>query len=70
VTQITGLARMMHKFSTALTKSSDLPVFRDPQAGAPGLLNVLQRVRLQGPTRKRVPPRVAQRTHVGAFVAS
>ena len=30
----------MHKFSTAATKSSSLPVLRDPQAGAPGLLNV------------------------------
>ncbi len=35
-----------------------------------GLLNVLQRVRLRGPTRKRVPQRVAQRTQVGAVVAS
>ena len=34
------LARIMHKFSTAATKSSALPVLRDPQAGAPGLLNV------------------------------
>jgi len=68
----------MHKFSTAATKSSGV-LHRlcdpqagtpDPQAGTPGLLNVLQRVRLRGPTRKRVPPRVAQRTQVGAFVTS
>jgi len=32
----------MHKFSTAVTKSSVLTALRDPQAGAPGLLNVLQ----------------------------
>jgi hypothetical protein len=31
------------------------PALHDPQAGTPGLLNVLQRVRLRGPTRKRVP---------------
>ncbi len=34
------LARIMHKFSTAATKSSALPVLRDPQAGTPRLLNV------------------------------
>ena len=34
------LARMMHEFSTAATKSSALPALHDPQAGAPGLLNV------------------------------
>ena len=33
-------ARIMHKFSTAATKSSTLTALRDPQAGAPGLLNV------------------------------
>jgi hypothetical protein len=31
---------MMHKFSTASTRSPALPVLRDPQAGAPDLLNV------------------------------
>ena len=55
------LSRIMHKFSTTAKKSSGVlcapPALRDPQAGAPGLLNVLQRVRLRGPTRKRVPPR-------------
>ncbi len=30
----------MHQFSTAAMKSSALTVLRDPQAGAPGLLNV------------------------------
>ncbi len=35
-------ARIMHKFSTAATKSSALPVLRDPQAGTPQLLNVLK----------------------------
>jgi len=30
----------MHKFSTAAAKSSVLPALRDPQAGAPSLLNV------------------------------
>ena len=34
----------MHKFSTAATKSSALPVLRSV-----GLLNVLQRLRLRGP---------------------
>ncbi len=34
------LARIMPKFSTAATKSSALPVLRDPQAGTPRLLNV------------------------------
>ena len=56
------LARIMHKFSTAAQKSSTLPALRDPQAGAPGLLNVLQRVRLRGPL-----SRVAQRTQLVAF---
>ncbi len=49
------LARVTHKFSTAATKSSALPA-RPASAGAPGLLNVLQRVRLRWPTRKPVPP--------------
>ncbi len=46
----------MHKFSTAPTKSSALTArpanagAPDPQAGAPGLLNVLQRVRLRAPS--------------------
>ena len=35
-------ARIMHKFSTAATKSSALPMLRDPQAGTPQLLNVLK----------------------------
>ena len=35
------MARIMHKFSTAATKSSGvLHRLCDPQAGAPGLLNV------------------------------
>jgi len=34
------LARIMHTFSAAATKSSALPVLRDPQAGTPRLLNV------------------------------
>ncbi len=42
-------ARNMHRFFTAAKKSSALTAFRDPQAGTPGLLNVLQRVRLRGP---------------------
>ena len=54
----------MHKFSTAATQSSALTVLRDPQAGAPDLLNV-PTVRLRGPL-----SRVAQRTQVGVFVAS
>ncbi len=58
----------MHKFSTAATKSSG--VLHRPCCTSVGLLNVLQKVRLRGPTRKRVPPCVAQRTQVGAFVAS
>ena len=41
-----------------------------PALHSVGLLNVLQGVRLRGPTRKRVPPRVAERSQVGAFVAS
>ena len=60
----------MHKFFTAPTKSSGVrcapPVLRSV-----ALLNVLQRVRLRGPTRTGgYPSRVAQRTQVGAFVAS
>jgi len=52
------MARMMRKFFTAATKSSALPVLRDPQvAGAPGLLNVLQRVRLRGPLSRALPGR-------------
>ena len=39
----------MHKFSTAPTKSSALTA-RPANAGAPGLLNVLQRVRLRAPS--------------------
>ena len=31
---------MIHKFSIPASKTSALPVLRDPQAGAPGLLNV------------------------------
>ena len=60
------LARIMHKFSTAAQKSSGVrcapPALRDPQAGAPGPLNVLQRVHLRGPL-----SRVAQRTQLVAF---
>ncbi len=45
VTFIGVLARIMHKFSTAPTKSSGVrcapPALPDPQAGTPGLLNVL-----------------------------
>ena len=48
---------MMHKFSTAAAKPSDLAALRSF-----GLLNVLQRVRLRGP---RSP--VAQRTQVRVF---
>ena len=55
----------MDKFSTAAAKPSDLAALRDPQAGTPGLLNVLQRVRLRGP---RSP--VAQRTQVRVFATS
>ena len=55
-----ALARTMHRFSTAATKSSALPVLHSF-----GLLNVLQRVRLRGPQ-----SRVAQRTQVDAFVTS
>ncbi len=40
------LARIMHKFSTSATRSSGVrcapPALRDPQAGTPGLLNVLK----------------------------
>jgi len=62
----------MHKFSTAVKKPSGvLHRLRDPQAGTPAFLNVLQRVRLRGPTRTGgYPSRVAQRTQVGTFVAS
>ncbi len=60
------LARTLHEFSTAATNSSDLHVFRDPQAG---VLNLLPSVRLRWPTRKRVPPRIAERRQVGIFVA-
>ena len=38
----------------------------DPQAGAPWPPRRTERVRLRGPTRKRVPSHVAQRTHRGA----
>ena len=66
------LARTMHKFSTAAPKSSGVrcapPVLHDPQAGTPGLLNVLQRVRLRGPTRKRVPPRALSGRPLRRFV--
>jgi len=62
----------MHKFSTAATKSSIVlcapTALHDPQAGAPGLLNVLQRVRLRGPTRKRVPSRVLSGRRFRRFV--
>ncbi len=58
----------MHKFFTAATKSSVLAVLRDPQAGTPGPLNVLQRVRLLGPTRKRVPPRALSGRRFRRFV--
>ena len=48
------LARTMHKFSTAAPKLSGVRCA--PTAlHSVGLLNVLQRVRLRGPTRKRVP---------------
>ncbi len=36
------MARTIHRFSTAATKPSVMTAFRDPQAGAPGLLNVLR----------------------------
>jgi len=42
--RLPNLARIMHKFSTAATKSSALTAFRSVS-----LLNVLQRVRLWGP---------------------
>ena len=58
----------MHKFSTAASKTSALPVLQDPQAGTPDLLNVLQRVRLRGPTRKRVPPRALPGRRFRRFV--
>ena len=62
--RLPNLARIMHKFSTAATKSSALTAFRDPQAGTPGLLNVLQRVRL------RWPPVVRGATHSGRALSS
>ena len=58
-----GTARTMHEFSTAATKSSALPALHSI-----GLLNVLQRVRLRGPTRKRVPPRVLSGRRIRRFV--
>ncbi len=62
-----ALAGIMHKFSTAATKSSALTVLRDPQAGTPGLLNV-PTVRLRGPpTRQAGAPAPSQ---AAAFVAS
>jgi len=64
----------MHKFSTAVTKSSGvLHRLCDPQAGVPPTRkrvppasSTYRTVRLRGPTRKRVPSRVAQRTQVSA----
>ena len=41
------LARTMHKFSTAATKSSDV-LYAPTALHSVGLLNVLQRVRLRG----------------------
>ena len=58
VQSTSGLARTIHKFSTAATKSFALTALHSV-----GLLNVLQRVRLRGPL-----SRVAQRTQAGAFV--
>ena len=58
----------MYKFSTTVPKSSDLPVrptsagTPDPQAGAPGLLNVLREY-----VCGVLPSRVAQRTQVWRF---
>ncbi len=53
------LARIMHKFSTAPTKSSDLPALHSV-----GLLNVPYST-FAGADPKRVPSRVAQRTQAG-----
>jgi len=61
------LARIMHKFSTAAKKPSGV---LHRLCSAPSASSTYRTVRLRGPTRKRVPPRVAQRTQVGAFVAS
>ena len=62
----TDLARIMHKSSTAPTKSSGvLHRLRYTRSAS----STYRTVRLREPTRKRVPPRVAQRTQVGAFVA-
>ncbi len=69
------LPRIMHKFSTAAAKSSVLPArpakagTPDPQAGAPGLLNVPYST-FAGADPKRVPSRVAQRTQTSPFAAS
>ena len=63
----------MHEFSTAAVKSSVLPArlakagTPDPQAGAPGLLNVPYSTFAGADPQKRVPSRVAQRTKAGAF---
>ncbi len=66
------LARIMHKFSTAATKSSGVlhRLRCTTRKRVPPASSTYRTVRLRGPTRKRVPPRVAQRTQVGAFVAS
>ena len=65
------LARIMHKFSTAPTKSSGvLHHLRSTTRKLPPASSTYRTVRLRGPTRKRVPSRVAQRTQVDAFVAS
>ena len=61
------LARIMHKFSTASTKSSGV---LHRLCCTRSASSTYRTVRLRGPTRKRVPPRVAQRTQVVAFVAS
>ncbi len=75
------LPRIMHKFSTAATKSSGVrcaPPVRPARRVPPtrkravqhaGLLNVLYST-FAGADPKRVPSRVAQRTQVVAFVAS
>ncbi len=62
------LARISHTQSTA---AADLaaPPARPARAGAPGLLNVPYST-FAGADPQRVPSRVAQRTHVGAFVPS
>ena len=66
----------MNKFSTApLPPSSERseeiirPTCATRKAGVPGLLNVPYSA-FAGADPKRVPSRVAQRTQVGAFVAS